>query len=270
MRRRRRLRPYLAALRGQLRTATHFRVNLLAWFLEGPLHVGILCLLWRVVYLATDRVGGFAYSDMIRYVLVVYLLRRVFSSVETVNFEVWSEINQGKLDAYLVRPICFGAFKFFASLASPAVELALGLPFFLVASAVLGLSVQGDPQVLALFALSVSAAFALLFLVQFLIGSLTFWTERIFGFRDILYSLFILCSGQLIPLSALPRWVQTASYWLPFSGIYFAPASIYAQTELSSQALELFAGQLAWLVVLGGVAALVWSRGVARYASQGG
>jgi ABC-2 type transport system permease protein len=265
-----RLRPYLAVLRGQLQSATHFRANFVAWIFEGPLQLGILYLLWRIIYHGTSRVGGLDFDGMIGYFLVVYLLRRVFSSVEIVNYEVWSDINTGKLDAYLVRPVGFGGCKLSGALAAPLIEIAVGLPFFLLFSRGLGLPVQHDPGVLAAFLLSVPQAFGLLFLLQFLIGSLTFWTERIFGIRDILYSLFMLFSGQLIPLSALPRWASAASRWLPFSGIYYAPASIYAQPRLSAEVADLLGRQLAWLAVLTALAMMVWSRGMTRYASQGG
>jgi ABC-2 type transport system permease protein len=264
------LRPYLAVLRGQLKSATHFRANFIAWLFEGPLQLGILYLLWRIVFRSTGHVGGLDFAGIIGYYLVVYLLRRVFSSVEIINYEVWSDINTGKLDAYLVRPVAFGGCKLFGSLASPMIEAAVGIPFFLLFSLMLGLPLQHDPGVLAAFLVSVPAAFGLLFLLQFLIGSLTFWTERIFGIRDILYSLFMLFSGQLIPLSALPSWARAVSRWLPFSGIYFAPATIYAQTRLTAEVADLLGRQFAWLAVLTTLAAVVWSRGMTRYASQGG
>lgn len=268
--RRGRLRPYLAALRGQLRGAAHFRVNLVAWIFEGPLHIGVLYLLWRIVYARTASVGGLDFKGMIGYFVVVYLLRRIFSSAETINYEVWSDINKGKLDSYLVMPIRFGWFKFFGSLASPLVEIAVGIPFFLVLSRVLGLPLQRAPGVLAAFLLSLPAAFGLLFLIQFLIGSLTFWTERIFGIRDILYSLYMLFSGQLIPLSALPPFARGLARCLPFAGIYSTPALLYAQPRLSGEVALLLGQQLAWLALLGALATALWSRGVARYASQGG
>jgi ABC-2 type transport system permease protein len=268
--RRRALRPYLAALRGGLASAVHFRANFVAWLLEGPLHVAILFLLWRTIYRVTARIGGLDFSEMMGYFLVVYLLRRVFSAGEVVNFQVWSDINQGKLDAYLVRPIRFGWFKFAGTLASPLVELVVGVPFFIAFSLWLGLPMLRNPLVLTAFLASLPAAFGLLFLIQFLIGSLTFWTERIFGFRDILYSVLMLFSGQLIPLSALPGWAGELSRWLPFAGIYYTPATIYAQPRLSPLVAELGVRQLAWLAVLGALAAVVWRRGLARYTSHGG
>ena len=264
------LRPYLSAFQGQLRSATHFRTNLLAWSLESPLYLAVLLLLWRAVYAATDRVGGLGLQEMIGYVLVVYVLRRVFSSVETVNYEVWTEINRGRLDAFLVRPLHFGWFKLASALAAPVMELAMGLPFFIAASLVLGVAPQREPRLLAAFLLSAVLAFLTLFLVQFLIGTLTFWTERIFGFRDILYSVFMLFSGQLIPITALPEWARGISRFLPFSGIYFTPATLYAAPSFSSDAARLLVAQVLWLALLALLAWTSWSRGVGRYASQGG
>lgn len=263
-------RAYLRVAVTELRNLAHFRANLLAWALYTPLQMGILYLLWRIVYAHTDRVGGFGFDDMMLYYVVVHFLRRVIEPAQSVNYQVWSEINEGKLDIYLARPLSFGLFTFSRSLGTPLVELVIGVPCLIVLSLVLGLPLQTDPGVLAAFLLSLAAGYAILFLVQFLIGSLTFWFERIFGIRDMIFSVFILFSGQLIPISVLPGWVETVSHYLPFEGIFYIPAALYARHELDLTSLALLARQLVWIVVLLVVAATVWSRGSLRYASQGG
>ncbi|MEO1085638.1 MAG: ABC-2 family transporter protein, partial [Acidobacteriota bacterium] len=156
------------------------------------------------------------------------------------------------------------------SLATPLLELLLSLPFVLVFSWLLKLPIQTDPGVLALFALSVAAGFTILFTIQFLIGSLTFWFERIFGFRDMVYSVFMLFSGQLIPIALLPGWAEGLSRVLPFESVYYVPATIYAARLPMSALLILHAQQLFWVGALVGLAMAVWGRGVSRYASQGG
>lgn len=265
-----RLRGYFGVLQTRVKSLSHFRANVIAWLLYSPIQLAIIFLLWRIVYSGTAQVGSFRFNDMMLYYLVVHLLRRVIEPVQSVNYEVWTDINQGTLDVYLARPVSFGPFVFFRSLGAPVLELAVGLPFFLIFSWLLGLPVQRDPRLLAAFFVSVLAGFAILFLIQFIIGSLTFWFERIFGIRDMIFSIFMLFSGQIIPVSVLPKWLITVSKCLPFEGIYFVPGTIYAQGHLGPDVAAYLARQLVWIAVLWIAAALVWTRGLARYASQGG
>jgi ABC-2 type transport system permease protein len=250
---------YLAIVRTRVKSLSHFRANVLAWVLYSPIQLAVVYLLWRIIYRGTEQVGTFAFSDMILYYLVVHFLRRVIEPV-----------HKGNLDVYLVRPLRFGPFVFFRSLGTPLLEIAIGIPFFLLFSWALSLPVQRDPLVLAAFVASVIAGYVILFLVQFMIGTLTFWMERIFGIRDMIFSVFMLFSGQLIPVSVLPDWVVSVSRYLPFEGIYFIPSMIYTQAGSGVDLAGHLLRQVAWIAGLGTAAAAVWSRGVARYASQGG
>jgi ABC-2 type transport system permease protein len=265
-----RLRCYFGVLRTRLKALSHFRANVIAWILYSPIQLGIIFLLWRIIYHGTNKVGSFRFEDMMLYYLVVHFLRRIVEPVQTVNYEVWTDINQGNLDAYLARPVAYGPFVFFRSLGAPLVEIAVGLPFFLLFSWLLGLPVQRDPRLLVVFFASALAGFVILFLIQFIIGSLTFWFERIFGIRDMIFSVFMLFSGQLIPISVLPKPLVAVSRYLPFEGIYFVPGTIYAQGALGPDVAGYLLRQLIWIALLWACAAQVWTRGIARYASQGG
>jgi len=266
----RRLRVYLGVLLTRMKSAAHFRANVIAWVLYSPLQIAIIYLLWKIIYGTTREVGGLRFNEMILYYLVVHFLGRAMLPLQTVNYEVWSEINKGKLDIYLARPLGFGPFVFFRSLGAPTLEICLGVPFFLLFSVLLRLPIQTDPLVLAAFFLSGLLGAVVLFMIQFLIGSLTFWVEKIFGIRDLMVSLFMLFSGQLIPISALPPLVVRLSRLLPFESIFFVPAMIYRGALPHLDAAALMLQQAIWIAVLWAAAAAVWKRGVARYASQGG
>lgn len=264
-----RWRAYLGIVKASASEVSHFRANLIAWILYSPLQLGILYLVWGIVYRKTDAVGSFGFRDMMLYYLVVHFLRRLFEPLMTINFEVWKEINEGRLDVYLARPIHYATFTFCRSLGAPLVEVLVGVPFFLIFAWALGVPVATDPAVLALFAASAAAGYVILFFVQFLIGSLTFWMERIFGVRDLVFSVFLLFSGQMIPISVLPEWVARISAYLPFESIFFVPARIYGEAHAVDAGGGLFR-QLVWVLALWALATAVWSRGVDRYASQGG
>ncbi len=253
-----------------MKTLAHFRANVVAWIFYSPLQIAVVYLVWTIVFQSTDRVGQFAFRDILLYYLIVHFLDKILDPVLEVNYQVWEEINEGRLDIYMVRPINFTVFMFFKSLGIPIIELMIGIPFFLVFALVLNLPLQTDPAVLLCFFGSVAMGFLILYLVQLIIGTLTFWMEGIFGIRDIIFSVFMLFSGQLIPISVLPDWIVGVSACLPFEGIYFMPATIFAQTSVNATVIFFLAKQAAWVAVLATAAAVLWQRGNLRYASQGG
>lgn len=259
----------LGILGAEIRSTVHFRANLLAWILFSPLQLAVVYLLWDLIYSRVEKVGDFAFRDILLYYLVLHFLRRVLDPVQEVTYKVWSEINGGTLDSYLARPVRYGPLLFWRSLGEPLVEAAIGLPFFLIFAAVLELRIVTGPTILALFALSVLGGFVILFLLQFLLGVCTFWIERIFGLRDVVVSLFMLFSGQLLPVSVLPEPLARLSPYLPFQYVYFAPARIY-QSGDTALAAELLLQGAGWVFLLCLASIAVWSRGVVRYSSQGG
>jgi ABC-2 type transport system permease protein len=74
---------------------------------------------------------------------------------------------------------------------------------------------------------------------------------------------------MLIPIDFYPAWLQTVSRSLPFAYMMYGPARLFVRPE-AGLFVQILAGQLLWLAVLGGCLILAFARGVRRLAINGG
>jgi ABC-2 type transport system permease protein len=118
--------------------------------------------------------------------------------------------------------------------------------------------------------LAAAGGVVVLFLIQFMIATMGFWLEAIFGFRDIIVTIDSLFAGRMIPLSALPGLIATISQWLPFQFTLYVPVAIYMGKFSSAGLFGALGLEALWIAVLFGASRLLWRRGLVKYASQGG
>jgi len=119
----------------------------------------------------------------------------------------------------------------------------------------------------ALFALAF--AWLLHFQINALIGLAAFVTEEVAPFEWIYQKLVFILGGMLIPLDFYPLWLQRLAQFLPFSYMMYGPARLFIHSD-SQLFIQVIAGQALWLVLLGGLLSLAFSRGTRRLAINGG
>ena len=112
-------------------------------------------------------------------------------------------------------------------------------------------------------------AMALFFIIDIIIGLLSFWFDETTAIGEtygLLYSLF---SGVFIPLTALPPAIRGLGHILPFRFTLSLPIEIFLN-QLTSR--EIYIGlllQLVWLLAAGGLCRILWLRGLKIYSASG-
>ncbi len=174
----------------------------------------------------------------------------------------------GRLSPYLLQPL----HPLWRYVASHLGEQLTRLPF---AAGIAGVFFLIQPQAfwipsLGGFLLAWIAtwmAFSIAFLLQSLIASLCFWSEKATALERLLFLPFLFLSGLLAPLTAFPPAVQNWVRWTPFPYLIDFPARV-----LSGDPVDLaagFAAQLAWVGLLLPLVLLLWRAGVRRYSAMG-
>lgn len=263
-------RKYRSSGRARLATLKEYAADFFGGLALLPVEAAIVVLVWRTIYRYVGPLGSYSLEEMIAYQLLVHNLMRGTGSVGTINYRVWQDIRQGKLDVYLARPIDYQISKLCSELGEVSLRVLLRIAMFLLACLVLRLPVQADPLLWVAFALSFAGGFVCKFLEQFMIASLAFWTEAIFGVRDVVVAVSQLLAGSLIPVSVMPGIARAIASVLPFQFILFVPAAIYLGQYSRLQSLGMLALQAAWIGVLFSGSRLLWRRGLARYEAWGG
>lgn len=124
---------------------------------------------------------------------------------------------------------------------------------------------RGWPLVLV----AVLGAWLINFCIGALIGLAAFVSEEVSPYEWIYQKMIFILGGMLIPLDFYPAWLQSIAKALPFAYAMYGPARLFVTPDLG-QFSSLVLGQGLWILILGGLLALAYSRGVRRLAINGG
>src|SRR5450759_45451 len=127
----------------------------------------------------------------------------------------------------------------------------------------------GGPRA-GMFAVSLLCAYGIAGLLSMMLSMVAFWTLEIDGLTMLYVLVASFLSGALVPVAVFPGVLRTVVEWLPFQATTYVPASIYVGSLTGSAAWRAIGIQLAWVVILGLAAALMWRRAIRRVVVQGG
>jgi len=240
----------------------------LAWrSLAIVLFMFIFAALWTMAYGRTDIAAGTDLS--LRQVMWYFLLAEVIElSKPRLTQAISAAVKDGSIAYLLNKPFNFLYYQLATGLAD---SLARSLLNAVIGSALVWL-LAGPPPVLLgwlLAAPAVLLAWLIHFCFNAMIGLLAFVAEEVTPYEWIYQKFVQVLGGLFIPLDFFPPLLRAIAQALPFAYIIYGPARLFVQPDLA-QFGQLIAIQLAWLVVLSGLLALVYSLGTRRLAINGG
>jgi ABC-2 type transport system permease protein len=103
-----------------------------------------------------------------------------------------------------------------------------------------------------------------------MLNCIAFWTLEISAVQLIMTWVTDLLGGQIVPLLFFPAAVQQAIFALPFAAMFSTPLLIYIGAIPPERYVEVMGLQALWIVVLGGIATVMWRAGTRRVVVQGG
>jgi len=122
---------------------------------------------------------------------------------------------------------------------------------------------------IAAFVASLAMAFLMGFLIESLIGLISFWFLEVTSLLFIYMMINYFLSGHMIPLDWLGGFGEAVAY-LPFKYLAYFPAAImlghYSPSELGFELCI----ELCWVIGLLIVNRIAFARGVRRYGAFGG
>lgn len=259
---------YLTVMRTAVQEQFQYRVANYAYIVGMVAEPIIYLVVWSTVADAQGgRVGGFTPGEFAAYYIVWTLVRNM-NIVFTPNGWEW-RIREGELSGMLVRPVhpLHYDLAFFAGW--KVVAVALWVPV----AAVLALLFRPTFDVSALeiivFGAAIWGAYLIRSMLLWVLGMITFWTTRVTALYELYFTLELLLSGRLVPLSLMPAWARTLAAWLPFKWTFGFPIEVLAG-DLSQQDLLFgLAMQAAWIVAGTLLVAAVWRVGIKRYSAVG-
>ena len=232
--------------------------------------------LWGAIFaVGTDHeqsdIKGYSYQNMVAYYLLV-MVGRAFSSMPGLSSGIALSVRDGTIKKYLTQPIDMLGYLFWHRVAHKLVYyIVAGGPFVFVFWLCRDYF-PGWPDGITIcaFVASLAMGFLLGFLIEALIGLISFWFLEVSSLLFIYMMLNFFLSGHMIPLDLLPEVVFNAIEYLPFKYLAYTPAAImlgrYSHAELAEQLLI----ELAWVMGLLIINRYTFKRGVRRYGAFGG
>ena len=263
-----------------LRTSLHERLMYRADFafatLVRFLPIVTQIFLWGAVFGVNSgnehrQLNNYSYRQMVAYYLLV-MVGRAFSSMPGLAGGVAREVRDGTVKKYLTQPVDMIGYLFWARVAHKLVYYIVATgPFTLVFYLCRGFF-EGWPDAItvAAFVLSLLMAFLVGFLLESLIGLISFWFLEVSSLIFIYMMLNYFLSGHMVPLDWLPPPLQAWTMYLPFQYLAYFPAAImlgrYSGPELATHLTI----ELGWILVLLAANRVAFARGVRRYGAFGG
>lgn len=259
---------YATSIRVGWLNQVQYRVGLAVWILGLAIEPIVYLVVWTTVAEAQGgSVGGFTRGAFAGYYIVWVIVRVMNIALTPWAFE--ERVQRGTLSPLLLRPV----HPFHADLADfvamKLVSLLILVPVVAVLVALFDPALGGDATDLALFAVAIWTGFVMRFTLVWALGLITFWIVRIGAIFDLYFAVELLLSGRIVPIDLLPPWARTAAALLPFRWSFGFPIELALGRLDAADAALGFGMQAVWTVVGAAALALLWRRGVRRYAAVG-
>jgi len=259
---------YRAQFKATIALQLQYRVMLAIWLVWTVVEPVIYLVVWSTVARSTGgQVGGYRPSDFAAYFLLAMWVTQLTFTWLMWEFEF--RIREGQFSPKLLRPI----HPIHSDIAEN-VSYKLLTAFVLVPVTAL-LVFLFEPTAattgrdILLFVPALVVAFVLRFVSGWTLALAAFWTTRVSAINNLYFTLQIFLSGQVVPLSVFPDWLQAATWLLPFRWMVAFPVELGLGRLDSRQIAVGFAMQLLWTAVWLVAVRLLWRAAIRRYTAVG-
>lgn len=259
---------YWTECKTMLAVQLQYRAAMVIWLIGTVLQPVMYLVVWSTVARARGgSVGGFSEGDFAAYYIVLMMVNHL-----TFTWHMWEydyRIRHGELSPMLLRPL----HPIHHDLAENITYKVLTLLVMVPAAAGLVWAFRPAyhlvPWAVWAFLPALALAFAIRFLVGWVVAMAAFWTTRIQAINQVYFVLVLFFSGQLAPLSLLPGFIQALGTVLPFRWMAAFPVELFLDRMTPREAAVGLALQVVWLVVSLLLVRAAWRAGIQRYTAVG-
>lgn len=232
--------------------------------------------LWGAIYSVGTgqppaKMNGYTYANMVAYYLLA-MVARAFSSMPGLASGIARDVRDGTVKKFLTQPIDMLGYLFWHRVAHKLVYYCIATGPFLFVFYLCGDYFENSPNGFTIVAwiLSLAMGFLVGFLMESLIGLISFWFLEVSSLLFIYMMINYFLSGHMIPLDWLPdplsQWVQ----FLPFKFLAYFPAAIMLDRYTQAELVHELTIEFCWILILLTANRVAFTRGVRRYGAFGG
>lgn len=245
-----------------------YRTSLIMWRLRQFLGTLMSLTIWQVLYQNQNNIFDYQRNEMIGYILLVSILQSIILS--TVMHGLASDVYSGRISKILIKPINLYAYFISLDLADKLKNIFFsffeGMILFLIFQPQLMLPSWPN---LIFFLIAIILGVAIFFLVQFLFGSMGFWTPDTWAPRFLFFMFLNFTAGKMFPLDILPDIIQKIIFFTPFPYLSYVQIQIFLGRFTTTQTINYLLMAGAWLILLIIVNKKIWKKGIKEYTATG-
>jgi len=242
------MKQYLYIVKGSMQSNFAYRAASLINLAANLLYIVILYYLWQAIYADKAQLNGLTFEHTFLYLVIAATLFNIYRTFT--DYIISFDVNSGDIVNYLLKPIDYQLYCLSRSLGRICANIIMILiPTAVLMYFVLGLTLPVD-QNWFLSITSLILAWLIIFMLDYMVGLVSFYTQSIWGIFQTRESLVVVFSGVLIPFAFFPQWLQDLLEFSPFVAMYYTPITLLmGQIESTSQALWMITNQIVWLGV---------------------
>jgi ABC-2 type transport system permease protein len=261
------LAPYIQfALKAMAREST-YRFEVFTSLASLAVRVYLVRVVWVALYARNAAPHGVPLHTIITYSTVALLMGLILDIDQTSLLH--DKLHDGSIVVDFMKPISVPLYLFADGTGEVLFHAALIVPSLALALLIVHIDVP-SLAVLGAFGLSFLLGYFVGFFLNFILNCIAFWTLEISAVQLIMTWVTDLLGGQIVPLVFFPAAVQQAIFALPFAAMFSTPLLIYIGEIPPERYAEAMGLQVAWIVALGLIAAVIWRAGARRVVVQGG
>lgn len=254
---------YLTIFRTTIKEYFVYRLNFLLWRLRVVLNLFLPFFLWSTVFDKNISFGNYQKPTLLSYILYVNIITTLVFASRT--SEIASDINDGRIINYLLKPVSFFKFILTKDLADKAINAFFSIIETFIIIKLFSVSLV-PPSNLPIFLIFFINGVFISFFINLMLSLIGFWTTETWAPRFIFIVLVFFLSGNYFPLDILPKPIFYLLSLTPFPYLFYLPTKIL----ISSGAIEQWSNGLIyqqlflsffWLFAAWRLCLYMWTRG---------
>lgn len=241
---------YRGIIKNQVLSELTYREHFITNVFVMIVFYAVLYFLWKAIYAGSGGVlNGLTFGQTYVNMALTTGIVRCFSL--GIEWEMCFEMQDGNIIVKLVKPTNYMSFVFSEYVGSSIMNLiAFLIPTFIIIGIIFPGQINIGVNVIAFIACFVMAM-CCMFLLEFMIGVCTFYTQSVWGLSTILEIISGFFAGSEVPLAFFPTFLAVIADFLPFKAMYYGPVQILTNFEMGfSDYLKTLGVLFVWLIIL--------------------
>jgi ABC-2 type transport system permease protein len=201
-----------------------YRTHSMVSIFTGPVYFIVQISIWKAVYSGNNQINGLNLQEMITYFGIATLINYLIMDFAGWNLQML--IHTGKYVTFMLRPISHIYFAFSQKVGHRILGFTFEfLPVYFIFLFIFKIKII--PSNFFWATLSLLMGFMIMFLINYLLGSLAFWIVKTDGIRTFFTIVKNICSGAFFPLIFFPDYIQNFLFYLPFQFMVYVPIRVF-------------------------------------------